>query len=690
MPSIDKNSPKKKGLTPAKVIVIYMIAFSLVFVHELDRIATWAEGLCLEWEAGPRALEYCQRTKDLAARIGVTDLVAVEKTWIGSSQDQPVVGAMGAKKPPPDKSNRLEVSLSRDEKPAPKPTREEVASADKTTTDPQPVHIEGWPTPTTKPQPGQPEEQPAPTSEPQPVQVEDAPAPATEPQPIHIEGWPEPPKEAPVKSTGPKKLRPKKVLIVGDSMILEGFGVALERELKKREGLTVVREGKYSSGLSRPDYFDWNSHLRELIDKHQPDLLVASLGANDPQDILDENRKRHFSATEGWNEIYGSRALELLKIPEDKDIITVWVGLPIMGKQKYGTGIKNINTVVEQECLKVGGCVFVDTWQVLTNDKGKYTTFITKDDGRHVRIRAKDRIHVTEAGGEIMVGHFLAATSDIIDFSPADEGGKVQVELKTFFSKSRNKETSYFAYIPKSSESKPARFPVLYLLHGGWDDYRAWKEHADKKIRELVQKYGLIVVTPDGDPFGWYADSPFDRANQIETFFIKELIPQVEQELPVIPGRRGVCGLSMGGHGAFILSLRNPDAFTSVSSMSGIMDITRHPTQWELSRVFGPFDEENLPNWREHSAFYLSAGHPERLTGLTMKISVSMEDEWSIEDNRLFHQKLEEMGVEHVYNESPGKHDWIYWTGQLPEHISFHAEALKPPASVASQKPPAK
>ena len=66
------------------------------------------------------------------------------------------------------------------------------------------------------------------------------------------------------------RIKPKKVLIAGDSMILEGFGFALERALKKFPGLSVVRAGKYSTGLSRPDYFDWMPYLRELSRRMPP------------------------------------------------------------------------------------------------------------------------------------------------------------------------------------------------------------------------------------------------------------------------------------------------------------------------------------------------------------------------------------------------------------------------------------
>ena len=74
--------------------------------------------------------------------------------------------------------------------------------------------------------------------------------------------------------TGRKPL----VLLVGDSMMMEGFGPVLQRTLRKRPDLEVVREGKYSTGLSRQDYFDWPAQLEKLVEKHNPDMVVICMG----------------------------------------------------------------------------------------------------------------------------------------------------------------------------------------------------------------------------------------------------------------------------------------------------------------------------------------------------------------------------------------------------------------------------
>ncbi|MFH1091321.1 MAG: DUF459 domain-containing protein [Pseudomonadota bacterium] len=880
---------KRPGLTPKKVVIIYLVALFLVSFHELDRLAMWMEGLCLSHGSSPTLLSYCGSIKKAADILGLTRLVSEQRGFLALAQDWPEVGASarrsednwmafgagfvgrGIKFAAPDLGLDLLEPMRDIPEPTVAPARpisegmnqgssfvgqavtegrpaacpeagigalsglisravrtlEDYQAKDKELTAvlvitpakprvalPQgqklpdkllepakkkepPLPAQGpkalpalppqetlpgplWPlpfldlAPAAPSQPGPaaekketslPDEWPPPvpvdeaspvpgptpevTAKDKPIEVHDplrrveaftprltkpaaknlppSPAPETVLKNNHPQVQPKNPAATappvlnpaalelarltppqPAETKKPGRIQPRTVLLTGDSMMLEGFGPALQRTLSKYQGLSVFREGRYSSGLARPDYFDWPSYMNALLDKYKPDLLVVSLGANDPQDILDEKRQRHFCGTPGWNANYAERIRQLLEIPSQKGIMTFWVGMPIMGLDGYNRNIKTINEVAAAECAKLPLCVFVDTWLALADSKNQYTTFIQDSDGRHVRIRAQDKVHLTQAGGEIMVKHFLPLALQYIQL-PGQEIGQekkdqtilvaqhgnvwpgfmsqaakapetaqaaARVEFKTFHSQARGKDTSFFAFIP-ASNPEDRRFPVLYLLHGAWDDYRAWKTRAEGILLELVQEHGLVVITPDGEKFGWYADSALDKTNQIETYFIKELLPYVEKSLPVIPGRRSIAGLSMGGHGAMVLALRHPGLFMSVSSLSGILDITRHSDQWQLARVFGPRTPDNEETWRRHSAFYLSIEQQDYLKKLPLLLSVSAGDRWSLEDNRLLHTKLRELNISHLYRESPGDHDWTYWVSSLPQHLAFHAHILK-------------
>ena len=87
-------------------------------------------------------------------------------------------------------------------------------------------------------------------------------------------------------------------------------------------------------------------------------------------------------------------------------------------------------------------------------------------------------------------------------------------------------------------------------------------------------------------------------------------------------GKRGIAGLSMGGHGALVLALRGGTGFISISSMSGILDITSHPTNWKLPEVFGPY-ETNRETWESHSAYHLAQKQKNLLSGMNILVTVS-------------------------------------------------------------------
>lgn len=259
------------------------------------------------------------------------------------------------------------------------------------------------------------------------------------------------------------------------------------------------------------------------------------------------------------------------------------------------------------------------------------------------------------------------------------KGGGSRVVLKKFYSCYCCKEMDYYAFVPvvPACSKTPELYPVLFLLHGAYGSYRDWKLHAEKELCKLVAKYRIIIITPEGGSFGWYADSAVLKNNRIESYFINELIPDVEQNFPT-NGLKSIAGLSMGGHGAFELCLSHPGEFVSVSSMSGILDITRHKNNWRLPKVFGPYGK-NARVWDDHSVLKLLERPGERryVRGLPMLITVSTEDPYALEDNRLVNEQLDRMNVAHRYKESPGGHDWTYWLSQLPVHVAFHAKELE-------------
>src|SRR5690606_15956264 len=78
--------------------------------------------------------------------------------------------------------------------------------------------------------------------------------------------------------------------------------------------------------------------------------------------------------------------------------------------------------------------------------------------------------------------------------------------------------------LPESYNSSPTRrYPVLYLLHGGAQDFR--KFHLEDDILGLTRGRELIVVMPDGGIAGWYCNPVLSLAGpkNWETFHMRQL-----------------------------------------------------------------------------------------------------------------------------------------------------------------------
>lgn len=129
------------------------------------------------------------------------------------------------------------------------------------------------------------------------------------------------------------------------------------------------------------------------------------------------------------------------------------------------------------------------------------------------------------------------------------------------------------------------RYPVLYLLHGGLEDFRTfdilWH------IRERTVGRPIIIVMPDGGRAGWYSDPVNSNVGprNWETFHLTQLIPWIDDNFRTHATRAGraVAGFSMGGFGALKYAGKHPEMFASVSAHSGPASLRHNGgvvTQW--------------------------------------------------------------------------------------------------------------
>lgn len=223
------------------------------------------------------------------------------------------------------------------------------------------------------------------------------------------------------------------------------------------------------------------------------------------------------------------------------------------------------------------------------------------------------------------------------------------------------------------SESADVIYPVIYLLNGHGGDYGSWGI-IRPDLDYLASELGVIFVCPDGQN-SWYWDSPVNSKLQFETYVATELVGYIDDNYRTIsdPRMRAVCGYSMGGHGSLWLGLRHPDVFGICCSMSGGVDITPFPENWNMKDALGEYSA-NPELWKEHSVIYLIESGI-RNEGQKILIDCGTED-FFLQVNRNLHKAMLDRKIPHDYIERPGVHNADYWNNSLDYQLLFIQKAF--------------
>jgi hypothetical protein len=194
--------------------------------------------------------------------------------------------------------------------------------------------------------------------------------------------------------------RPLRLYIAGDSMA-QVFGSSLVN-LAEGTGLIKARlDYHISSGLSRPDYYDWPQRLVDQLVEFRPDAAVILFGANDGQDVMYAGRVLDVG-TRAWREVYAKRVSRAMGILARGGRRVYWVGNPIMRDAGYRGRIAMMNRIYAAEAPKHPGVRFVNTWRLMADGRGSYADYLRDPGGDMVLMRGEDGIHLTRAGGDRM------------------------------------------------------------------------------------------------------------------------------------------------------------------------------------------------------------------------------------------------------------------------------------------------
>jgi hypothetical protein len=221
------------------------------------------------------------------------------------------------------------------------------------------------------------------------------------------------------ETTGPpSSANPATVYIVGDSDA-GTFGPYLETLLDGTLIVDTELNYQVSSGLARPDFFDWPEELATTLPEVDPDIVVVTFGGNDsqglslPQDELEWVVGDPVANEEAWSEEYTRRAGEVMDLLLENDRSVIWVGIPNDDNPDVTAKLAIQDRAVKAAAAERPDVVFIDTWDRFSGRSGGWAEFVIDPrDGEGKDVRADDGFHLNVAGAEILALDIAVAVQD--------------------------------------------------------------------------------------------------------------------------------------------------------------------------------------------------------------------------------------------------------------------------------------
>ena len=239
-------------------------------------------------------------------------------------------------------------------------------------------------------------------------------------------------------------------------------------------------------------------------------------------------------------------------------------------------------------------------------------------------------------------------------------------------------------------QARHGSVPLFWFLAGltCTEDNFMQKAGAQRVATEL----GLALIAPDTSPrgpdvpnveawdfgqgAGFYLDAteaPWSANYRMGRYIEEELPGLVGEELPLDMARQGLCGHSMGGHGALTIGLRLPGRFRAVSAFAPIVSPLNCP--WG-EKALGGYLGPDRATWRAHDACALitdGARLPELL------VDIGTADPFLDRELKpdLLETACHAAGIPLTLNRRDGyDHSYFFIASFIENHLRWHADRM--------------
>jgi enterochelin esterase-like enzyme len=308
--------------------------------------------------------------------------------------------------------------------------------------------------------------------------------------------------------------------------------------------------------------------------------------------------------------------------------------------------------------------------------------------GFHYYTLAVDGVQVADPASETFFGSsWMHSGIEIpeqgVDYYDVKDVAHGEIRSRWYFSKVTGAWRRCYIYTPPDYDTNlKARYPVLYILHGGGEDQRGWaiQGRTDLILDNLIaaRKAKPMLVVMDsfnarragepapvrgGPPAGGGGAQPGARRGGVGSMgnnpafremMVKDLIPMIDSTYRTLADRenRAMAGLSMGGWNTFETVLRNLDKFAYIGGFSGVPGGNSLETSVDPQRDYDGVLSDAASFNKRMKLLWIGAG--------------TEEPEAMYKGMQVFRGILDKAGIKYVYVESKGTaHEWLTWRRAL-------------------------
>jgi len=227
-------------------------------------------------------------------------------------------------------------------------------------------------------------------------------------------------------------------------------------------------------------------------------------------------------------------------------------------------------------------------------------------------------------------------------------GGKTQdIIIKSHALRSK---VSFRIYLPQCYFSTEKSLPLMFLIHGYGGTYKSdWTQQ--NIIKKIADKYGIILVWPDGN-----------------ITINRRKVPSWYLNSPRIKNARGIAGISMGGYGAFYLASKYNEYFCVACSMSAIYNLHIYKQIDALRELVG------RGNWSKNCFNVRRLIKKSR--GCDYYFIIGTEEGDALEDNLKLKHVMESKKIPHFFQIYPGNHTNNFWLMHIQEMMEYACRRL--------------